>query len=45
MLARFQGFPDEWEIPESEDVVYTCIGNAVPPAISELVTNTLCRAL
>jgi DNA (cytosine-5)-methyltransferase 1 len=45
MLARFQGFPDEWEIPESEDVAYTCIGNAVPPAISELVTSTLCRAL
>jgi|JI10StandDraft_1071094.scaffolds.fasta_scaffold04606_4 DNA (cytosine-5)-methyltransferase 1 len=45
MLARFQGFPDEWEIPEDTVTAYTCIGNAVPPSISALVTRTLMRAL
>lgn len=45
MLARFQGFPEEWTIPADPSLAYTCIGNAVPPSISALVTQTLLRSL
>ncbi len=44
MLARFQGFPESWEIPTNSALAIECIGNAVPPMISYQVTQTLMRA-
>lgn len=44
MLARFQGFPDDWEIPEDKDVAYTTIGNAVPPMIAQQVVERIAAA-
>lgn len=44
MLARFQGFPDEWEVPDDSKLATECIGNAVPPMISGQVVRRLMRA-
>lgn len=43
MLARFQGFPDDWEIPQKASLATETIGNAVPPMISAQVIETLQR--
>lgn len=40
-LARFQSFPDWYELPEKKSLACKIIGNAVPPLMYEAVAKTL----
>jgi DNA (cytosine-5)-methyltransferase 1 len=34
MVARIQGFPDEWEITGRKTAAYRQVGNAFPPPVA-----------
>ncbi len=40
-LARFQAFPDWYELPERRALASRVIGNAVPPLLAEKVVGQL----
>lgn len=44
-LARFQSFPDWYELPESRTLAAKGIGNAVPPLLMEKLYKQLLEAL
>jgi DNA (cytosine-5)-methyltransferase 1 len=42
-LARFQAFPDSYELPDGNGLACRVIGNAVPPLMYEKLVRQLCR--
>jgi len=45
MVARLQGFPDEWEISGRKTAAYRQVGNAFPPPVAEAVGGAIREAL
>ncbi len=45
MVARLQGFPDDWEFTGKKTPVYRQIGNAFPPPVAEAVAHQIMQAL
>jgi DNA (cytosine-5)-methyltransferase 1 len=45
MVARLQGFPDDWQIVGRKTAAYRQIGNAFPPAVAEAVATQIKLAL
>jgi DNA (cytosine-5)-methyltransferase 1 len=43
-LARFQTFPDWYELPESRSLAALGIGNAAPPLLMQKIYETLVEA-
>jgi DNA (cytosine-5)-methyltransferase 1 len=42
-LARFQSFPDWYELPAKRTLAATGIGNAVPPLLMQRIAEGLLR--
>lgn len=45
MVARIQGFPDDWEIWGKKTAAYRQVGNAFPPPVARAVATSLLQAL
>jgi len=45
MVARLQGFPDNWEILGGKTVAYRQVGNAFPPPVAKAVASKIKRCL
>lgn len=45
MVARLQGFPDEWEFAGRKTAAYKQVGNAFPPPVAEAVGRQIMVAL
>ena len=45
MVARIQGFPDEWQFVGKKTPAYRQIGNAFPPPVAHAAAAAVCRAL
>lgn len=45
MVARLQGFPDEWEFVGRKTAAYKQVGNAFPPPVAEAVGRRIMTAL
>jgi len=45
MVARIQGFPDEWEFAGKKTIAYRQVGNAFPPLVARAVGLAIRRAL
>ena len=45
MIARIQGFPDEWDFGQKKTVACRMIGNAFPPPVAKAVGNKIKEAL
>lgn len=45
MVARLQGFPDNWEILGSKTAAYRQVGNAFPPPVAQAVASKIKRCL
>ena len=45
MVARIQGFPDEWEFAGGKTAQYRQVGNAFPPPVAAAVGGSICLAL
>jgi DNA (cytosine-5)-methyltransferase 1 len=45
MVARIQGFPDEWEITGRKTAAYRQVGNAFPPPVAQAFGIAIRRAL
>jgi len=45
MVARLQGFPDDWQISGRKTAAYRQIGNAFPPPVAEAVAKSIKKAL
>ena len=45
MVARIQGFPDDWQFVGKKTHVYRQVGNAFPPAVAEAVARQVKKAL
>lgn len=45
MVARIQGFPDEWDFGKGKTKAYRQIGNAFPPPVAEAVATQIARCL
>ncbi len=45
MVARLQGFPDEWEFVGSKTQAYRQVGNAFPPPFAQAVAESLRQCL
>ncbi len=45
MVARLQGFPDEWVFVGSKTAAYRQVGNALPPAVAHAVGLEIARVL
>lgn len=45
MVARIQGFPDEWDFGKGKTKAYRQIGNAFPPPVAEAVAREIARCL
>lgn len=45
MVARLQGFPDEWQISGRKTAAYRQVGNAFPAPVAEAVGKNIVRAL
>lgn len=45
MVARLQGFPDDWQFNGRKTTVYRQIGNAFPPPVARAVADKLTVAL
>ena len=45
MVARLQGFPDEWAFSGRKTAVYRQVGNAFPPPVARAVGGSIARAL
>ncbi len=43
MVARIQGFPDEWKFSGSKTAVYRQIGNAFPPPVAFRIASELIK--
>ena len=45
MVARLQGFPDDWEFIGGKTAAYKQVGNAFPPPVAEAVGTEVVAAL
>lgn len=45
MVARIQGFPDDWELSGGKTAAYRQVGNAFPPPVARAVGQAIRRAL
>lgn len=45
MVARIQGFPDEWHILGRKTVAYRQVGNAFPPPVAQAVAEKIFQCL
>jgi DNA (cytosine-5)-methyltransferase 1 len=45
MVARLQGFPDDWQFAGSKTQAYRQVGNAFPPPFAQAVAEQLCACL
>lgn len=45
MVARIQGFPDEWQFAGTKTQMYRQVGNAFPPPFAQAVAENLREAL
>ena len=45
MVARLQGFPDDWQFTGRKTPAYRQIGNAFPPPVAEAVAQQIMQAL
>lgn len=45
MVARVQGFPDEWKFAGRKTAQYRQVGNAFPPAVASAVAGQIASAL
>jgi len=45
MVARIQGFPDDWEFSGGKTAAYRQVGNAFPPPVARAVGEAIRRAL
>lgn len=45
MVARIQGFPDDWEFTGKKTAAYRQIGNAFPPPVASAVASGIFQAL
>ena len=45
MVARLQGFPDDWEFAGSKTAAYKQVGNAFPPAVAEAVGERIAASI
>jgi DNA (cytosine-5)-methyltransferase 1 len=45
MVARIQGFPDDWDFGKGKTKAYRQIGNAFPPPVAEAVARQIARCL
>lgn len=43
-LARFQAFPDSYDLPSNNQLTCRVLGNAVPPLLSQRITESLLLA-
>ncbi|EAP81676.1 DNA modification methylase M.NGOI [Sulfitobacter sp. NAS-14.1] len=45
MVARIQGFPDDWHFTGAKTNAYRQVGNAFPPPVAQAVSNQIGKAL
>ena len=45
MVARLQGFPDEWQFSGGKTAAYRQVGNAFPPPVAKAVAEQIMRCL
>ena len=45
MVARLQGFPDDWEFAGKKTAAYRQVGNAFPPPVAQAVAQNLRAAM
>lgn len=45
MVARIQGFPDDWHFTGAKTNAYRQVGNAFPPPVAEAVAKQIAKAL
>jgi DNA (cytosine-5)-methyltransferase 1 len=45
MVARIQGFPDDWHFTGRKTNAYRQVGNAFPPPVARAVAERVCTAL
>jgi DNA (cytosine-5)-methyltransferase 1 len=45
MVARLQGFPDNWELTGRKTAAYRQVGNAFPPPVASAVASQIGKAL
>lgn len=45
MVARLQGFPDDWEFAGKKTIAYRQVGNAFPPPVAEAVALKIKKVL
>lgn len=45
MVARIQGFPDEWQFAGRKTAAYRQVGNAFPPPVAEAVAKNISTAI
>lgn len=45
MVARLQGFPDDWQFAGRKTAAYRQVGNAFPPPVAEAVARNIHRAI
>jgi DNA (cytosine-5)-methyltransferase 1 len=45
MVARIQGFPDDWHFTGAKTNAYRQVGNAFPPPVAQAVSNQIARTL
>ena len=45
MVARLQGFPDDWDFVGGKTASYRQVGNAFPPPVAEMVAHEIRRSL
>ena len=45
MVAKLQGFPDDWQISGRKTAAYRQVGNAFPPPVAEAVGRSIREAL
>jgi DNA (cytosine-5)-methyltransferase 1 len=44
MVARIQGFPDEWQFSGKKTTAYRQVGNAFPPPVAKAVGRRIVAA-
>jgi DNA (cytosine-5)-methyltransferase 1 len=45
MVARLQGFPDNWQFAGKKTIAYRQVGNAFPPPVAEAVAIQIKKVL
>jgi DNA (cytosine-5)-methyltransferase 1 len=44
MVARIQGFPDDWQFAGRKTAAYRQVGNAFPPPVAKAIGKAILRA-